>query len=154
MDQLELAKPFHHGTKFLTADSWADWIPTLFEPKQFLTLTSRDFVYNEVLTHRYRFLVGRVNKELFGNNWYRHGEGLSDVVGVEPQSRGVLHLHAVWDQERVPYSMIHKIWQRISGYAWIEPVNATTGVAHYVSKYCIKGGTVTTYLSGQKRGLR
>lgn len=153
MDCLELGTSYQESAKYVLADEWADWIPTLFKPKQFLTLTSRDFVYSEVLTHRYRFLVGKLNKNLYGNHWARHGDGISDVVGVELQKRGVLHLHAVWDTDRVPYGLIHEIWKRISGYAWIEPVNATTGVAHYVAKYSVKGGAVTTYLSGKKRAL-
>lgn len=153
-EQLELEKPFEKAPRYLLADQWAEYIPSLFTPRQFLTLTSKQFVYAEVLTHRYRFLVGKVNKAVFGNNWYRHGEGISDVVGVEPQLRGVLHLHAVWDAPDVPYKLVHEIWNRISGYAWIEPVTAAAGVAHYVSKYSVKGGMVSTYLNGQKRALR
>lgn len=152
VSSLEIEKPFERASKYILADDWADWIPTLFEPKQFVTLTSREYVYAEALTHRYKYLVGRVNKMLYGTNWSRSGQGLSDVVGVEPQKRGVLHLHAVWDSEQVPYSEIHSIWNRISGYSWVEPINAITGVAHYVSKYSVKGGTVSTYLSARKRG--
>ena len=139
--------------KYLEASDWAAWIPTLFEPQHFLTLTSRDYVYHEVLWHRYGFLLRKVNKELFGNHWFRRGEGLSWVMGIEPQLRGVLHIHAVWDQNRVPYDLIHSVWNRISGYAWVEPVTAACGVADYVSKYSVKGGMVTTYLARHKQAL-
>jgi hypothetical protein len=95
------------------------------------------------------FLVMKVNRALFGNNYRRKGEGMSYVMGVEPQLRGVVHIHAVWDQARVPYDLIHKVWNRISGYAWVEPVTSHCGVADYVSKYAVKGGLVSTYVARQ-----
>ncbi len=73
--------------------------------------------------------------------------------GDRTSTRGVLHIHAVWDQERVPYDLIHSVWNRISGYAWVEPVTAACGVADYVSKYSVKGGMVSTYLPRYKRAL-
>jgi len=72
---------------------------------------------------------------------------------VEPQLRGVLHTHAVWDEPRIPYDLIHKVWNRISGYAWVEPVTSHCGVADYVSKYAVKGGLVSTYVTRQLRAV-
>ena len=72
---------------------------------------------------------------------------------MEPQLRGVLHLHAIWDQKWVPYRDILGWWKHLSGRAVIEPVTAATGVAYYVTKYSVKGGVVDVYLSRQKRAL-
>jgi hypothetical protein len=139
--------------KYLEASDWAAWIPTLFEPRQFLTLTSRDFVYGDAMLHRYGYLVRKCNKFLYGNHWQRREKGISWVMGIEPQHRGVLHIHAVWDSPELPYSEIHKLWNRISGGAKIEPVSSHCGVADYVSKYAVKGGMVSTYLPRYKTAL-
>lgn len=139
--------------KYLEGADWATWIPTVFEAMHFLTLTSKNSVYDEVLTHRFGYLIQCLNRGLFGNNFRRHGQGLCYVQGVEPQLRGVLHLHAVLDEPRLPYDKIHEIWNRISGYAWVEPVTSNCGVAEYVSKYSVKGGRVSIYVPRQKRGL-
>ena len=64
---------------------WAGWIPTLFEPRQFLTLTSEEEVFSDTLMRRYGKLLRLTNKALFGNHWHRHGEGISYAVGMEPQ---------------------------------------------------------------------
>jgi hypothetical protein len=135
------------------ASAWADWIPSLFVPRQFITLTSRDAVSDGTLCRRYGFIVQQVNRNLFGNNWRRQGVGISHVYAVEPQQRGVPHIHAVWDAEFVPYDLIHSIAKRISGYAWIEPVSSSSGVGHYVTKYAVKSGQVFVYLSRHKQAL-
>lgn len=139
--------------RYVQAGIWAEWIPKLFEAKQFLTLTSREEVFTDTLLRRHGYLLRKINKEVFGNNWSRRGEGISYLVGAEPQKRGVLHLHSIWDASYVPYEQVHSIWNRISGHAWIEPVTATTGVAYYVTKYSVKGGVVDVYLTRSKRAL-
>ena len=139
--------------KYIEGSEWAGWIPTLFEPRKFLTLTSEEEVFRDTLMRRYGELLRLTNKALFGNHWHRHGEGISYAVGLEPQLRGVLHLHAIWDQKWVPYRDILGWWKHLSGRAVIEPVTAATGVAYYVTKYSVKGGVVDVYLSRQKRAL-
>ena len=148
----QVPEPALYGVK-VQASAWAEWIPHLFQPRQFLTLTSKDPVSEAALCRRYGFIVQQVNRNLFGNNWRRQGNGISHVYAVEPQQRGVPHIHAVWDQEFVPYDLIHSIANRISGYAWIEPVTSDSGVGHYVTKYAVKNGSVFVYLSRHKRAL-
>lgn len=108
---------------------------------------------NSVL-RRHGYLVQQVNRNIFGNHWRRHGEGVSFVLGVEPQRRGVLHTHSVWDTEFVPYELIHSIMKKLGGMAWVEPVNSNCGVGHYVTKYAVKAGQVHVYLSRQIQALR
>lgn len=141
------------GRQVKASSLWASWIPTLFTPRQFVTLTSRDQISDGTMCRRYGYIIQQVNRELFGNNWRRHGDGISHVYAVEPQQRGVPHIHAVWDAEFVPYDMVHSIANRISGYAWIEPVTSDSGVGHYVTKYAVKSGQVFVYLSRQKQAL-
>lgn len=135
------------NTFVIPAASWGSWIPTLFDPRQFFTLTSRDPVFEDTMCRRYGKIVLEVNREVFGNNFRRHGLGLSHVYAIEPQRRGVPHIHAVWDAEYVPYDLVHRVAKRISGWAWIEPVTSDCGVGHYVTKYAVKGGRVSVYLS-------
>jgi hypothetical protein len=135
------------------ASHWAEWIPSLFTPRQFITLTSRDLVSQDGICRRYGFIVQQVNREIYGNNWRRKGEGISHVYAVEPQLRGVPHIHAVWDAKYVPYDLIHSIANRISGYAWIEPVTNDSSVGYYVTKYAVKSGSVFVYLSRQMQAL-
>lgn len=135
------------------ASAWAEWIPTLFQPKQFVTMTYREETSFTSVLRRHGFLVQQVNKKVFGNNWQRRGEGISYVLGVEPQLRGVLHVHSVWDAEFVPYELIHSTMKKLGGFAWIEPVTSNSGVGYYVAKYAVKAGHVYTYLSRQKEAL-
>jgi hypothetical protein len=135
------------------AATWGNWIPTLFEPRQFVTLTSREEISAASLCRRYGFIVQQVNRNLYGNNWRRKGLGLSHVYGIEPQRRGVLHIHAVWDAEFVPYELIHSIANKYVGWCWIEPVRGNSSVGYYVTKYAVKSGSVFVYLSRHKEAL-
>jgi hypothetical protein len=131
------------------ASAWAEWIPTLFTPRQFVTITFAKDTSLLSCLRRHGFVVQQVNRKTFGNNWRRRGEGVSHVLGVEPQLRGVLHVHAVWDLWWVPYDQVHSLGSQIGGHVHIEPVTANCGVGYYVTKYAVKAGHVYTYLSRQ-----
>jgi hypothetical protein len=141
-------------SRYVQASAWAEFIPTLFAPRQFVTMTYRDETSVNSVLRRHGFLVQKVNRKVFGNNCRRRGLGISFVIGVEPQLRGVLHSHAVWDADFVPYDLIHAEMRGLGGHAWVEPVTAKHGVGHYVSKYAVKSGQVHTYLSRQIEALR
>ena len=141
-------------SRCVQASAWASFIPQLFTPHQFVTQTYREETSLNSVLRRHGYLVQEVNREIFGNNWRRHGDGVSFVLGVEPQLRGVLHTHAVWDADFVPYDLIHSTMKRLGGLAWVEPVTTTCGVGHYVTKYAVKSGQVHIYLSRQIQALR
>ena len=141
-------------SRHVQASSWGEFVPSLFTPRQFVTQTYREETSLNSVLRRHGFLVSQVNRKLFGNNWRRHGEGISFVLGVEPQLRGVLHSHAVWDAEFVPYDVIHSTMRGLGGHAWAEPVNSNCGVGHYVTKYAVKSGQVHIYLSRVSEALR
>lgn len=142
------------SSRFVQASAWAEFIPSLFSPRQFVTMTYRDEVSLNSVLRRHGFLVQQVNRKIFGSNWRRHGDGVSFVIGVEPQLRGVLHSHSVWDAEFVPYELIHATMKQLGGHAWVEPVTSDSGVGHYVTKYAVKSGQVHIYLSRHIQALR
>jgi hypothetical protein len=133
---------------------WAQWIPQLFPPAQFVTNTYDNETSWRSCLRRHGYVVQQINRKVFGNNWHRHGEGISYVIGVEAQRRGVLHTHAVWDVPYVPYDLVHSLEKSIGGRIWIEPVTKSEGVAYYVTKYAVKTGQVWLYLSRQLQALR
>jgi hypothetical protein len=125
---------FDPFSRHIQVSSWAKWIPELFPPKQFVTTTFNEETSLRSVLRRHGFVVQQINRKLFGNNWRRRGEGVSYVIGVEPQQRGVLHSHAVWDISFVPYELIHSLEKKISARIWIESVDSTCGVGYYVAK--------------------
>lgn len=149
----ECPEPLPLGSRSVQASSWASWIPSLFSPAQFVTTTFKEETSLNSVLRRHGFVTQQINRKLFGNNWRRRGEGVSYVIGIEPQSRGVLHSHAVWDLPFVPYDVVHGLEKRIGGRIWIEPVTDASGVGYYVSKYAVKSGSVFVYLSRQKEAL-
>jgi len=139
--------------RFVQASAWANWIPSLFEPAQFVTTTFKEETSHRSVLRRHGFVVQQVNRKIFGNNWRRHGEGISYVIGVEPQMRGVLHSHAVWDIPFVPYDLVHSLQKSIGAHIHIGPVSSAVGVGYYVAKYAVKSGSVFVYLSRQVEAL-
>jgi hypothetical protein len=140
-------------SRYIQASTWGAWIPELFPPAQFVTTTFAEETSWRSVLRRHGFVVQEINRKVFGNNWRRHGEGISYVIGIEPQARGVLHSHAVWDIPYVDYGIIHSLEKRIGSRIWIEPVTATEGVGYYVTKYAVKSGQVWLYLSRQVQAL-
>lgn len=141
------------SSRSVQASQWANWIPSLFIPAQFVTTTFKEETSLHSVLRRHGFVAQEVNRKLFGNNWRRRGEGVSYVLGVEPQLRGVLHSHAVWDVPFVPYDVVHGLEKRIGGRIWIEPVTDGSSVGYYVTKYAVKSGSVFVYLSRHNEAL-
>lgn len=121
---------------FLERQPW-DW---------FCTLTFRgDAVHPEAADKRFRMWLSKVNRELYGPRWWKHGQGVRWVRALEMQRRGVLHYHAliggagvdelrrlVWMDE----------WNRLAGFARIEPPRDGEAVRRYCAKYVAKGGEI------------
>lgn len=150
---LASSSPFPFG-RYVQASTWAGWIPSLFTPAQFVTTTFKQETSFRSCLRRHGYVVQQLNRKLFGNNWRRRGEGISYVIGVEAQQRGVLHTHAVWDVPFVSYDWVHSLEKEIGGRIWIESVSSECGVGYYVSKYAVKDGNVVIYLSRQIQALR
>lgn len=109
----------------------------------FATFTFRDAVHPEAADKRFRVLISKGNRELYGRRWAKHRKGIQWARALEYQRRGVLHYHAllskVGDLRRLTYM---DVWNRLAGFAKIEPVRSEGAVRGYVSKYVIKGGEI------------
>jgi hypothetical protein len=53
-------------------------------------------------------------------------------------------MHVLFDQP-VNYEKIHQVWNKMSGFAWIEPVRDLERAVAYVAKYVTKDGDLVVY---------
>lgn len=123
-------------------NGYGDWIATLAPWKSFLTLTvanehscSRDTLYL-----RWRSLVQILNRDLYGNHYTRivgHCY-FSYVIGFEYMKSNAVHLHALVDKP-INFDLVHRVWNKMSGFAYIKPVYDQQGAAFYLCKYVVKG---------------
>jgi len=137
-------------------NGWVDWVAKQKYWKHFLTLTFRDEINQaNALSMWYRF-VKLLNRRVFGSHYTRivHHSYFSYVLGIERQTRGVLHFHVLIDRP-IDYSFIHKIWNDWAGYAWIEKIELEKyrDAVFYVSKYIIKGGELIPYFADPRTTL-
>jgi hypothetical protein len=136
--------------------AWVHWISEQREWKNFLTLTFRDEITQEAALAKYYRLVRLLNRRLFGSHYTRivgHSY-FSYVIGIERQTRGVLHLHCLVDRP-IDYSFIHKVWNEWAGFVWIEKVGtADRDVIYYISKYISKGGELLPYFADLRTSNR
>jgi len=131
---------------FLGRWSW-DW---------FATLTFRGEVHPEAADKRFRVWVSKINRALYGPRWWKHGQGVRWVRALETQRRGVIHYHAllggVGVDELRRLSWMDE-WNRLAGYARIEPPADGAAVRGYCAKYVAKGGEVDVW-DGARRSPR
>jgi len=122
-------------------EGWETFVRDFACWRSFLTLTFRDIVTRDQSEHLFRFLVQVLNQELYGNHYMRivgHSY-FSYVVGFEYQKRGALHLHAMVDKP-IHFEFVHSIWNKVAGFAWIEPACDLDRLVPYISKYVVKDG--------------
>lgn len=149
---------------------WVEFIKGIHERvnfQWFSTLTFQYPVHPESAVKAYEKWQHLLNRKIYGVRYYRRGEGLSSLVAVEYQKRGVLHFHALNAGVNVPgrrqagaildenaftinpgvsvemrrfYAM--DLWATMAGYARIYPFREAGGAESYVSKYVVKGGDI------------
>lgn len=127
-------------------ESWEGYIRGFADWKHFVTLTFREVATRDQSEHLFRFLVQVMNQELYGNHYTRivgHSY-FSYVVGFEYQKRGALHMHALVDRP-IHFSLVHSIWKKVAGFAWIEPVEDVNRAVSYLSKYVAKDGDLLVW---------
>jgi hypothetical protein len=127
------------------ADAWADYLGR-WEWDWFCTLTFRgDAVHPEAADKRFRVWASKINRELYGPRWWKHGKGVWWVRAVEMQRRGVPHFHALLRGAGVDelrrLSWMDE-WARLAGWARIEPPDDANAVRAYCAKYVAKGGEI------------
>jgi hypothetical protein len=138
------------GIRNVIKDATAEWIANLAPWRIFLTLTFRDETPVDVAWHQFYALVRSLNVALLGKH-YTKGVGHSYfgyVVGMERQSRGVVHFHVLIDRP-VHFGLIHWEWQVRAGFAHTDMIRSTAEAIQYVSKYTLKGGDIWPYVPQQ-----
>lgn len=121
--------------EFLGRYKW-DW---------FGTFTFRTEIHPEAADKRFRVWVSKLNRRLYGVRWYKHDRGVRWARALEMQRRDVIHYHALVggnglvDVPRLPYM---EEWNKLAGYARIEPPRDSGAVNAYCSKYIVKGGEI------------
>jgi len=127
------------------------WITFLqrYEWQWFCTLTFRDFVHPESADKRFRTLISKLNRKLFGPRWSKKpSETVFWARGIEYQKRDVLHFHALigcpgidLDSYTIRRHWADK-WNEMAGFARIKKIRSAKEAARYVTKYVTKGGQI------------
>jgi hypothetical protein len=134
--------------RIMLREEWEEWIRDFSDWKYFITLTfgTEGIVTRDQAENSFRFLVQVLNQDLYRNHYMRivgHSY-FSYVVGFEHQKRGTLHMHVLVDQP-IKFSLVHSIWQKIAGWAWIVPVTDLNKAVSYISKYVAKEGDLVVW---------
>lgn len=127
-------------------EGWEIWVKGFADWKSFLTLTFRDIVTRDQSENQFRYLLQVLNRDLFGNHYTRIvGHSYFAYVSAwEHQKRGALHLHVLVDRP-INFRLVHTVWNKMAGFAWIEPVKDLDTTVSYISKYVSKGGDLSVH---------
>ena len=112
----------------------------------FATLTFRgDTVHPEAADKRFRIWISKINRSLYGPRWSKQKKGIRWVRALELQRRGVIHFHALLGGDGL--SELRRLswmdeWDKLAGWARIEPPRSSEAVRAYCSKYVVKGGEI------------
>lgn len=132
----------------LIANTFNEFIMSLANWKSFITLTFREPVGVDVARAKVLSLIALLNRRLFGKHYSKcvlHSY-FSYCIGMEYQERDVIHFHMLVDRS-VDFVLIHKWWDSVAGFAYIEKIHQRELVVSYVTKYVLKGGNVWLYKS-------
>lgn len=127
--------------------AWSEWLSA--EPWDlFVTLTDPGQSHPEHMYKRTRYLVNQMNRSLYGRNYWKRGQGIETVIGLERQERGSVHSHSLLrfpDHDiRDPAQISLRYWQKfateLGGWARLDRPKNSADVVAYVTKYVVKGG--------------
>jgi len=142
-----------YRVKKLLLEETEKWVFGLADWKVYLTLTFRDEKPPDVAKSLFRWFVRKNNEHAFGKR-YRQKVGhsyFSYVVGLEYQTRDVVHFHALVDQP-LDFSYIHDFWGDRCGFAWIDgKIKSKAATVGYVCKYTVKGGELDFFVQKKNR---
>ena len=125
------------------------WVYNLADWKSFLSLTFREEKTPDVANSLFQWFIRETNKHAFGKHYTRRvGHSyFSYVLGLEYQTRDVVHFHALIDKP-IDFSFVHKTWGERCGFAWIDGnLKSKVATVNYVCKYCVKGGQIDTFVN-------
>jgi hypothetical protein len=124
------------------ADAWAEVLGR-WRWSWFCTLTFRHEVHPEAADKLFRVWVSKMNRCLYGPRWAKHGKGLTWIRALEIQRRGVIHFHClIAGAEKLHRLTWMDEWNRLAGYARIQPPESSEAVRRYCAKYVLKGGEI------------
>ena len=112
----------------------------------FATMTFRGSPHPEQADKAWRIWCSKVNRALYGPRWHAKGRGVGWCRATELQKRGAIHFHAllVFDEPpRLRRLAYMDEWNKLAGFARIEPPKRSDAVAAYCAKYVTKEGEIT-----------
>lgn len=128
-------------------EAWSGWL-SAEKWDVFLTLTDPGLSHPEHMYKRWRYFENSVNRNLYGNNFKRRGQGIETVVGLERQTRGSVHAHGLIrlpdHDAKNPTQFSWRHWQKfaseLGGWARLDIPRHHDAVVDYVTKYVCKDG--------------
>lgn len=136
-----------YQVKKMIRGNWEEWLLELADWKSFLTLTFEFEKYPDVAWSLFKWFVRKNNIHAFGKHYsekVKHSY-FSYVVGMERQSRDVVHFHVLVDRP-LDFKFVHRFWGKRCGFVWIDgKIKSRSAALNYLCKYCIKGGQIDVY---------
>ena len=125
-------------------DAWVNFL-NRWQWDWFCTLTFRDLVHPEAAAKRFLVFTAKINRNLYGSRWWKHGKGVSWARALERQRREAPHFHALLGGAGL--SELRRLswmdtWQDLAGFARIEQPRSLEAVQRYCTKYVVKGGEI------------
>lgn len=137
-------------------DEWSKFLSQITKFDQFLTLTFKDPVGEELSDKQFSKWLRQVNILLFGKRFRENKLGLTAIKGIEKQMRGAIHFHVLLsgvpkhlDSPSMRDSLC-VVWENChpnNGFANCQTVKNSMSVAKYISKYVSKGGEIDIILN-------
>jgi hypothetical protein len=132
------------------AAAWAEYTAEFASWRAMVTLTvaKEHWCSSDVFNNRWRTLVQILNNDLVGPRYVQKvGHSyFSYVKGNEYTVNEVVHAHILVDRP-IHFSLLHKVWNAMSGFAYIKKIDNRCGAARYVSKYVTKNSDLDFYKS-------
>lgn len=138
-----------YQVKKILMTEYEKWILNLASWKSLITLTFEEEKTPDVARSLFNWFVRKLNKHAFGSHYTQKvGHSyFSYVVGLERQTRDVVHFHALVDKP-LDFNYLHKLWGSRCGFAWVDgSIHNRVNAIRYVCKYTVKGGELDTYKS-------
>jgi len=134
-------------SKYELSQAWALFINNLNPVwNMFGHFTFRNFPHPESADKTWRVLNNKINREVFGRNYFKKSKTLIWVRASELQKRGAIHYHAVFGNLPPDYKCkyVKDMWDSLGGICRIQKYKADRGAEYYMSKssYAWKEGEI------------
>lgn len=157
---LHCAPPISRSAEYRHA--WADYLITMpdrmgsgFEYWGTLTYRNAEEMPSrhakDITERRFKFFLGLINKNIYGNRWKRQRKGVWGAYCTELHMSGFPHHHFIMGGDGLRVNMrrlsMMDIWDKYFGIARIWDYKGQ-GAARYLTKYVTKGGVVDVFKGG------